>query len=61
MKKSKLAPATTSGTYLIVYRKHRDVADVLAAGFSWTAAIDAAADVYNGVSTGNDSSTARTC
>jgi hypothetical protein len=32
-------------------RKNRDVAEVFAPGFSWPAAIDSAADVYNGVST----------
>jgi len=31
-------------------RKNRDVAEVFAKGFEWKKAIDAAADVYNGVS-----------
>lgn len=30
-------------------RKNRDVAEVFAKGFEWKKAIDAAADVYNGV------------
>lgn len=35
---------------LIFGRKNRDVAEVFAPEFSWPAAIDTAADVYNGVS-----------
>jgi hypothetical protein len=32
-----------------LHRKNREVNEVFASGLSWPAAIDAAADVYNGV------------
>jgi hypothetical protein len=49
-KNSMLSRSTSLKFFLTFHRKDKDVGRVFARGFSWPAAIDAAADVYNGVS-----------
>lgn len=44
-----LSRSTSLKFFLTFHRKDKDVGRVFAGGFSWPAAIDAAADVYNGV------------
>ena len=35
--------------YLIFFRKEKPVGHIFGSGFSWSEAVDAAADIYNGV------------
>lgn len=49
LKRSMLPLSPYPVAILMSDRKNRQVGEVFGAGFSWPAAIDAAADVYNGV------------
>lgn len=46
----------TSPSILSKHRKNKEVAKFVTAGFSWPTALDAAADVYNGVRPSNAAS-----